>query len=321
MTYKFQQIKPQKARGKFQESLWTDPAWGVENKEDGDRRIAQFVGGIVRFTGSKESVSGGFVEKSFNIPHLSGARRNLHGDVFWADTPHLDGTVLDGEIVAPFAKDWPGGKSKYVTAIMGSKPERAIQLQKQHGWLEYRVFDCLVYKGNVIIAKNSLNARRVMVANTLAEWGNTYAKQMAWVEDEKRKRAAWECSEEGLVFKHQDHTYGNEKLWVKLKKKWTADVVIIGFEPGKGKYAGSVGAIIFGQCVANGNAPLQLGTCRGFTDAQMNSFTAHPKKFIGKVIEIDNNGREPTGAFRHPRFKKFRPDKSAADCVYDLEET
>jgi ATP-dependent DNA ligase len=44
----------------------------------------------------------------------------------------------------------------------------------------------------------------------------------------------WESAREGLVFKHEDHTYGDEKLWVKLKKEATADVVVMGFEPGKG---------------------------------------------------------------------------------------
>lgn len=315
MTYKFQQIKPQKARGTFQDSLWTDSAWSAENKEDGDRRIAQFVNHrgymLVRFTGGKESVSGGYVEKTDNLPHLGGTPCETRG---------LEGTVLDGEIVAPFAKDLPGGKSKYVTAIMGSKPERAIQLQKQHGWLEYRVFDCLWCKGKDLRGA-SLTARRLWAWNAVDEWANKYAKVVDWHALSDKKHNAWVKSEEGLVFKHKDHTYGNEKLWVKLKKKWTADVVIMGFEPGKGKYAGSVGAIIMGQY---GKCGLEdgfvVGTCRGFTDAQMRAFMARPKNFTGKVIEIDHNGREPTGAFRHPRFKKFRPDKSPADCVYDPEE-
>jgi ATP-dependent DNA ligase len=137
---KFMQIKPQKARGKFLESFWTDPAWSAENKEDGDRRISQFCSaGLwgVRFTGTRESVDGtGYVEKSVNLPHLCKMKFD-----------NLTGTVLDGEIVAPWAENLPGGSSKHVTAIMGSSPERAVALQRERGWLEYRVFDCLWFKG------------------------------------------------------------------------------------------------------------------------------------------------------------------------------
>lgn len=304
---KFMQIKPQKARGVLKESMWTDPEWVCEEKFDGDRRIAQFVGPLaVRYTGSKESVDGtGFVEKTGNLPHLNVVLG-------------LEGTVLDGEIVAPFAKDLPGGKSKYVTAIMGSKPERAVQLQKQHGWLEYMVFDCLFYKGRDIRGRN-LHERRALASRVVRKWSNWYAKMVPQESPPKDllKRVLAQGGE-GVILKHRSHTYGDEKLWVKVKGEWTADVVVMGFEPGAGKYKGSVGAIKFGQRI--GDVLVELGTCRGFTDSLMDNFTKRPKAYIGKVIEIAHNGREPTGAFRHPRFKRFRLDKSASDCVYREDE-
>lgn len=312
MTWKFKQIKPQKARGKFLESLWTDPAWSAENKYDGDRRIAQFCGLGVRFTGTRESVDGtGFVEKTENIPHLSSANQGRNQMA-------LLGTVLDGEIVAPFAKDLPGGESKYVTAIMGSLPERAIALQKQHGWLEYMVFDCLWSCGQDVRGE-TLSARRIYVNSALREWSNKYAKLVPWVESAAYKEVLWKRAKEGLVFKHEDHLYGNERLWVKLKKEATADVVVEGFKPGKGKNAGKVGAIYIGQY--RDFKLWRCGSVRGFSDALMNDATAHPKKYLGRVLRIRHNGREPTGAFRHPRFDSWRDDKSPKDCVYDPEET
>lgn len=322
MTWKFKQIKPQKARGKFLESMWTDPAWSAENKYDGDRRIAQFCGLHVRFTGTRESVGGtGFVEKTDNLPHLAHAG--------WASVLRaLEGTVLDGEIVAPFAKDLPGGESKYVTAIMGSLPERAIALQKQHGWLEYMVFDCLWSCGQDVRGE-TLSARRIYANSALREWDNKYAKLVPSYAAATDKSRAWESAKEGLVFKHQDHLYGNEKLWVKLKKEGTADVVVDGFKPGKGKNAGKVGAIYIAQYRKMSLRPgarnvvglWRCGSVRGFSDALMNDATAHPKKYLGRVMRIRHNGREPTGAFRHPRFDSWRGDKSAKDCVYDPEET
>ena len=43
---KLLQIEPQSARGTFNESMWDDPEWVAEEKYDGDRRIAQFVGAV-----------------------------------------------------------------------------------------------------------------------------------------------------------------------------------------------------------------------------------------------------------------------------------
>jgi ATP-dependent DNA ligase len=44
--------------------------------------------------------------------------------------------------------------------------------------------------------------------------------------------------------------------------------------------------------------------------------TAHPEKYLGRVLEITCQLREPSGAFRHPRFSRWRDDKDAAQCVW-----
>jgi bifunctional non-homologous end joining protein LigD len=315
--WKFKQIKPQKARGVLTPEIWIDPNWVAEVKHDGDRRIAQFCWeeGLIRFTGTRESVDGsGYVDKTANLPQLS-----MH------PPRTLDGTVLDGEIIAPHARGLPGGKSKHVTAVMGSLPERAIEFQEKHGWLEYVVFDCLYFKG-MDIRGEKLYTRRAYMLEVLSQWKNkfaTQAEQIAGAAKEKYFKTLLAQGEEGVVLKSKYHTYGDEKLWVKVKGVWTADVIITGFEPGKGKYQGSVGAIEFGQWVSKGTGMFlrKMGTCRGFTDLLMNSFTQTPKKYIGRVMMITHNGREPTGAFRHPRYKCFRDDKDPKDCVYREGET
>lgn len=317
MTWRFQQIKPQKARGVLRESLWTDPEWVAEEKYDGDRRIAQFFAdGRVRYTGTRESVSGrGFVEKTHNLPHLANASKSL------------DGTVLDGEIVAPFAKNLPGGKSKYVTRIMGSSPEEAVRKQREHGWLEYMVFDCLWWKGKDV--RNNPLIERVLIAyDVLCEWKNAYAKQVRQVGVKGRKAyfdSILASGGEGVVLKSIHHTYGDEKLWVKVKGEWTADVVVTGFVTGKGKYANTIGALKFAQWAKVDYAKtldlVEMGTCSGFDDALRAEMDASFKKFRGRVFEIKHNGRETTGAFRHPRFSRWRPDKDPRECVYREDET
>jgi ATP-dependent DNA ligase len=138
---------------------------------------------------------------------------------------------------------------------------------------------------------------------------------------------------EGVILKRFDHRYGDKTGWVKVKAEWTADVVIMGFIPAKEmskkvngdvsvtKYAkaGLIGAIQCGQYAGRVQDELQfveVATVSGMDDQLRCEFTARPKKYIGQVIEIAHNGREPTGRFRHPRFKRFRDDKRAKDCVY-----
>lgn len=311
---KFQQIKPQKARGVLTESMWYDPAWVAEEKYDGDRRIAQFCGLTgVRFTGTRESVDGtGFVEKSDNLPQMSGVC-----------SQDLIGTILDGEIIAPFADKLPGGKSKYVTSIMGSAPAVALQKQREHGWLEYVVFDCLAFKGRSCVSA-TLQERRAEALKALSIWGSKYASIANQVADGKRayyeriiKRGG-----EGVILKHRLHTYGNEKLWVKVKGEWTADVIVHSFTEGKGKYKGQIGAIVFSQYRKGvKDMPVIIGQCSGIDDVLRKDLTENTKRYSKRVFRIKHNGREPTGAFRHPRFDCWRDDKSPKDCVYDPNES
>lgn len=323
MTWVFKQIKPQKARGKFVEALWQDPAWSAETKFDGDRRIAQFCpSGLVRFTGCRESVDGtGFVEKSAQVPHLSCIGHLL---AMTQRVKAMAGTVLDGEMVAPLGKEIKGGRSKYVTSIMGSSPWEAVRKQREGGFLCYVAFDCLWYKGEDLRSAPLVH-RRHFLFEAVKQWSNDYVHQAHAYTKESEKRRAWESADEGLVFKYQDHEYGQERWWVKLKKEATADVVAIGFKKGKGKYAGMVGAIEFGQwrtgSMGTQKVLKSFGTARGFTDQAMKDMGRHPSHYLGKVFRIKHNGREPTGAFRHPRFDVWRPDKGPRDCVYDPEET
>ena len=138
---------------------------------------------------------------------------------------------------------------------------------------------------------------------------------------------------EGIILKDTTAIYGEPKKWVKVKKEINADVVIMGYEDAKEistksdgtvsvtKYhlQGWIGAIIFGQY--KDGTLVEMGRTSGFDDETRMLLSEHKKKYLGKVIEIKANEREPEGAFRHPQFKQFRFDKEAKDCVYYPEET
>src|SRR5882724_8896482 len=240
MIWKFKQIKPMKARGVFKDSMWSDPNYLAEEKYDGDRRIAQFCASkLVRFTGTRESVDGsGFVEKTENLPHLMDARnqaRDGHPPRFT-----LEGTVFDGEIIPPPGTKIIGGGSKYVTSIMGSLPSEALRKQRERGYLCYVVFDCLWYKGLDLRASPFLT-RRDHARRALEEWGNSYVA-LSTQDRGTDKRVFYDRivrdGGEGVVLKHVSGRYGDQSTWVKVKAEATADVVVMGYKMGKGKFAG-----------------------------------------------------------------------------------
>jgi ATP-dependent DNA ligase len=347
---KFMQIEPQAARGVLKESLWDDPDWIAEEKYDGDRRIAQFCGKVVRFTGRRKSVKDGlFVEKTENVPHLSAARGLEVARMAKAGAvpvhlvpAALDGTVLDGEMI--YAGDGDGGgRSKFVTAVMGSLPEEAVRKQIEKGWLKYVVFDCLFYKGRDIRGFKFSERQEYVERVVEAEWENPFAVVSENNLDLNMLPREF-CEQiiarggEGVILKHLAHRYGDKAGWVKVKKQATADVVIMGFNDAKEtskkvngeesitKYAkaGLIGAIQCGQYLKSFphmEPPIEVATVSGMDDALRAEFTKHPRKYIGKVIEIEHNGREPTGRFRHPRFNRFRDDKAAKDCIYREDES
>jgi ATP-dependent DNA ligase len=313
----FQQIHPPRAGGKFREELLADPEWWAEEKFDGDRRICQFLPEAARFTGRVISkVNGLLVEKTGNLPHLATAR------------PALVGTVLDGEIVCAD----PRARSRDVTSIMGSAAPVAIQKQQERGWLQYQVFDCLAFRGSDL-RQLPLMARRSAAQIAIEEWGNHHVRLVERTFDKRRLLdEVWARGGEGIILKRRDSLYGDERAWVKVKREETHDVVVMGFAEAKAestkvdgsvsvtKYAGGVGAIRFGQWAVDPedglSALTECGTCSGFDDPTRADMTAHPEKYLGRVLEITCQLREPSGAFRHPRFSRWRDDKDASQCVW-----
>jgi ATP-dependent DNA ligase len=151
---------------------------------------------------------------------------------------------------------------------------------------------------------------------------------------------------EGLVLKHKDSPYvasdsnpSRSKMQVKLKKYITDDVVIMGAtEPtrlydgidanwsifeGNDKvtrawHNGWIGAIKFGKYVDG--YLVELGQTSGIDDStkELLSDGNHGIKsmYIGTTMEIGAMEQiKKTGAYRHPRFLRLRPEKNATECI------
>ena len=88
---------------------------------------------------------------------------------------------------------------------------------------------------------------------------------------------------------------------MKIKAEETLDLYVTGWEPGTGKYEGMIGALI----VNHKGVPVNVGS--GLSDTLRQE---DPAEIVGRMIEVEYHEVTPDGSLRHPRFKRFRDDKS-----------
>lgn len=111
---------------------------------------------------------------------------------------------------------------------------------------------------------------------------------------------------EGIVLKTANGAYEHKRssLWCKVKKEETADVKIVGYEMGKGKHTGMLGALL---CELKDGIKVRVGG--GFSDEERKEFLADIENMMGKLIEVKYQEKTNTGSLRFPVFKRIRDDK------------
>jgi bifunctional non-homologous end joining protein LigD len=147
---------------------------------------------------------------------------------------------------------------------------------------------------------------------------------------------------EGLLAKRLDAPYEPGRrsgAWIKLKNHRRDEFVVVGWEPGEGRRAERIGALLVARHDASGELVFcgEVGT--GFTDRTLEELAARlgplrvdhsplatPAGPRGAqwvepllVCEVEYTDVTPDGMLRHPSFKGLRDDKSAAvDVVAEL---
>ena len=196
-------IYPMLASGGKSSDKWDDPNWWAEEKIDGSRYLMHIGETGNRFTSRQKSRGTGLpVEKTENIPHLSETAY-----------PELAGTILDGEIQH---KDF-----SRTVSIMGSKPERAIQLQQEIGLIDYYVFDILEYKGENVREK-TYKERRAILEGVVDKLNNSNIFATEVVKQDKKEfyKMIVERGGEGVILKDINSVYVDNtrsKEWIKVK--------------------------------------------------------------------------------------------------------
>lgn len=144
--------------------------------------------------------------------------------------------------------------------------------------------------------------------------------QIVYSLDEARRHCAGftKLGKEGTVVKHRDAIWrdGTSKQQVKFKVTFEVDLVVVGFEEGKGKNAAT-----FGSLITESSCGGLRVSVSGFSDKERARIHAAREEVLGMVITVAANSvmnpsspDKPYSLFL-PRHVEFRADKTEADTL------
>ena len=292
-------LRPQLAsRGTWEDKVGSAD-WIGEEKFDGTRYLAAVTRTGIRI------VSRRGIEKTDRLPKLVAELEELR------DSSKLPvGSVLDGEVVA--------GSFSETISLVNSLGTRGVDAVSAY---RYMVFDILRL-GRDWLLDRPLHDRRPRLTSILGVPGHRtgivqMTPQFSSHMFETMLMKIWGVGGEGIIIKHVSGRYEQgkrSKSWIKVKAVQTADGVIVGFTPGEGKYHGTIGAIVIGQ-YRDGKFQ-RVCKISGMTDEVRYELGSNQGSYTGKVVEFAFQNKTDD-SYRHPRFKRFRPDKSAAECSWE----
>lgn len=208
-------------------SLCEGGEYFAQLKKDGYWYMFEKTENYAYFFSRNESVeTGTLTEKGDNVPHIMDVLKRLPA-----------GTIIIGEIY------YPGKRSKDVTPIMGSLPDKAIARQEgEYGYLHYYMHDMIYYKGKDLTSYGA-SIRYDLLKEVYEKYlfsdysvnGEQFLELAERVDENIQEfvAEALENGEEGAVLKKKTAPYtpGKRPAWdtVKIKKTDTCDAVCMGF--------------------------------------------------------------------------------------------
>ena len=280
----------------------TGDDWHYEVKWDGYRGIAVVAGGELRL-GSRRGI-----DFTATYPEL----REL------VEVVGAHAAVLDGEIVAL----GPDGRSHF-------------ELLQNHGSgvaaAHYMAFDLLWLDGESLLERPYLE-RRAALEGLMGGGGRFVHVPSTFGDDrELALTASRDLELEGLIAKRPGGTYApgrRSRTWLKIKNVREMDVVVVGWAPGEGSRAGTVGALLV--ALAEQGGLVYVGRAgSGFTDRGLGEALAllapleRPDAPVAGVPARDARGvhwveprlvgrvsygdRTASGVLRHPVWRGWRP--------------
>ena len=317
-------IEPMKA--KLAEAPSRSENWATEIKWDGVRAIAFVENGVLRLQG-----------------------RNLNDitDLFpevdpLAEVPGVEGTILDGELVAFDEQGVPDFQriQKRLRQNGGRGRERATRSYAA----TFVIFDLLRQDGKDLRPLPYKERRDRLEALDLN--GRSWQTPDYLVGDiESTLEATAEQGLEGLVVKRLDSPYRGGRAstdWLKLKNRLRQEFVVGGWMPGKGSREHEIGSLLLGYWsnrkergehlrfagrvgsgFSQGDLEAIMADLSGFS-RDTSPFADMPNtpgaRFVNplRVVEVEFSEWTHDSRLRHPVFISMRRDKSPGEVRREM---
>ncbi|MEY2848165.1 MAG: hypothetical protein RI885_830 [Actinomycetota bacterium] len=296
--------------------------WAFEMKWDGIRAVATIADGVLTLVTRNAN------DVTATYPDLAGLVDQVGDDA-----------VVDGEIVAFDA----GGRPDFGRLQQRMNLTKAADIARAADDVPaaFLAFDLLALGGRSLVKERYRRRRELLVA-TVSE-SDVIRVPPAFDGD---LEAAIESSRrlglEGVMAKTLDGTYSvgrRSRQWIKLKHHLTQEVVVVGWRPGRGRRAGSVGSLLLAVPDDDGLRYVgRVGT--GFRDRDLDVITRRLAPLHRKtspahdvpatdaadahwvtprlVAEVEFAEWTATSRLRQPSWRGWRDDKEPHDVVVEL---
>lgn len=235
-----------------------------------------------------------YVDRSQNVPHITDQDYGL------------DGTVLDGEIMADNFED--------TNSIMNSGPAIAISKQRERGLVKYYAFDVIAYRGKDVRGLPLFQRRKILekVIEVMANPNIVVVEQFKENHIEHFNKIVSENGE-GIILKDLRQGYGSG--WSKWKRSSDISCVITGKKAGNGKYSEQVGSVAVS--VYKDGGLIEIGFASGFSDEIRSDMSKNWHKYEGMVVDIFAQEISKDLRLRHPTWHRLRNDVNPSDCTIE----
>lgn len=226
------------------------------------------------------------------------------------------GTMFDGELTLSMN----GNREElgHIQRVIGSTPQRANAIVGEIGKPVYNVFDVLWFNGKPVfdrpLKKRLWELEEIDIGCEHVRAIEAYSG----TDIEAAFKQVISRGGEGIVIKDLTRRY-HDSCWIRWKEVNTVDLVVMGFNPPSGRYAGKpmVGSLIGSLYDPTTKMYRRVASIYGLSDAERRRFyeilTQDPQAKI--VVEAKYSHRFPSGGFRFCSFLRIRDDKAVENCI------
>lgn len=288
--------------------------WVFEIKWDGYRALAECHGDGLRLLSRRGN------DLTPQFPELS----QIAGAVRASDA------VIDGEIVCMDSD----GRSSFELLQGRGAPSSARRARTQ---VDFIAFDLLALDGALLLQR-PLEERRDLLEGTLTPTGNVHLSPQIPTRGTALLEGARMRGLEGVIAKRLGSRYHPGRRspdWIKFKLTRHQEAVIVGWIPGQGRRASTIGSLVVALMADGG---LQYAGCvgTGFTDRVLDDLMARLSVLASEqapivppddadlrgvrwvrpelVCEIAYAEMTTRGRLRTPSYRGLRGDKTPQEC-------